>query len=202
MKISCTGVILAGGLSTRFSGKNKAFLNIEGKRILDYTLDIFKQLFDETILVTNNPLEFLKYDLKIVTDIYPVRSSLTGVHAGLFYSLNPYAFITACDTPFLQKALIETILNHIERRSDVIIPETSAGLEPLCAVYSKQCLKQIEMNISEEKFQIFRFFKKVRAKKIPEKTLRKVDPDLISFMNINTPDDLANAEKIVMNNKI
>jgi len=96
-------VILAGGLNTRFSGTNKAFLRIRGKRILDHIYDLCKELFEEIILVTNDPLQYLEWDLVIATDIFPVRSSLTGIHAGLFCATNPYAFFIACDAPFLKK---------------------------------------------------------------------------------------------------
>ncbi|MBU1163069.1 MAG: molybdenum cofactor guanylyltransferase, partial [Proteobacteria bacterium] len=124
-------------------------------------------------------------------------SSLTGIHTGLFFTNNFYTFITACDIPFLKKELVETILENIEAGVDVIIPETSNGMEPLCAVYSKRCLKPVENNLIHKELKIKQFFKKVRVKKLPENVLRERDPDLISFFNINTPDDLARAEKII-----
>ena len=85
MTITCTGVILSGGLSTRFNGNNKAVMDVHGKRILDSLYNVFSDLFDEILLVTNEPLQFLEWDLTIVTDIFSTRSSLTGIHAGLFY---------------------------------------------------------------------------------------------------------------------
>lgn len=194
MKYSCTGVILAGGMNTRFSGKDKALLRVGGRRILDYILDIFNDFFDEIILVTNKPTPYLKWDIHIVTDLFPIRSSLTGIHAGLFYASHPHAFFTACDTPFLKKELIETILKKIDPSADAFIPEISAGLEPLCAVYAKKCLSRIEQHLAQDKLKIQRVFKNGRIKKIPEKTLRKNDPDLVSFFNINTPEDLQKAE--------
>ena len=83
MKISCSGVILAGGLNTRFSGKEKALVRVGGKRIIDRILAVFNGLFEEIILVTNNPLRYIEWDVNIVTDLFPIRSSLTGIHAGL-----------------------------------------------------------------------------------------------------------------------
>jgi molybdopterin-guanine dinucleotide biosynthesis protein A len=197
MKFPCTGVILAGGQNKRFSGMNKAFISIGGKRILDRTYEIFDSLFDEIILVANDPLKYLEWDLHIVSDIFPFRSSLTGIHTGLFFTNNFHTFITACDIPFLKKELVETVINSIETGVDVIIPETLNGMEPLCAVYSKRCLKPIENNLIQKELKIKQFFKKVRVKKLPENILREKDPDLISFFNINTPDDLAKAEEII-----
>jgi len=193
----CTGVILSGGLNTRFGGTNKAFSSIGGRRIIDRLLDVFTDLFDEIILVTNHPEQFLQWDLTIVTDIYDLRSSLTGIHTGLFYANNPNAFFSACDTPFLQKELVETLVEQIEHKIDIIMPETTAGFEPLCAIYSKRCLKPAEDHLKANKLKIQWAFRSNRIKHIPENQLRSVDPELRSFFNINTPEDLARAETMI-----
>ena len=195
MKYPCTGVILAGGLATRYSGKTKAFLDIDGKKILDRIYGVFTELFEEIVLVTNNPLDFLDWDLDMGTDLFPVRSSLTGLHAGLFYASNPYAFFSASDAPFLKKALVETVLEAIEKDPDVAIPETSKGLEPLCAVYSKRCIGHMERHLEKGSFKIRDVFKKLRVVTISEKRLRMADPELASFFNVNTPEDLTLANK-------
>ncbi len=197
MTFPCTGVILSGGLNTRFGGNNKAFIRVGGRPIIDRLLDVFSDLFDEIILVTNHPQDFLKWDLTIVTDIFDLRSSLTGIHAGLFYMQNPYAFFTACDTPFLKKALVEVLVEQIEQKIDIIMPETTAGFEPLCAIYSKRCLKPAEDHLKANKVKIQWAFRSNRIKHIPENQLRTVDPELRSFLNINTPEDLARAEEMI-----
>ena len=197
MICSCTGVILAGGLSSRFLGKNKAFLRIGDQRIIDRMYSVFRNFFEEIILVTNDPLQYLEWDFKIVTDIFPTRSSLTGIHAGLYFSMTPYAFFAACDAPFLKGEIIEAIVNQKDPRFDVVIPETSKGLEPLCAVYSKKCLRPIERQLARQDFKIRRFFPKNRVKKISEQLLRQKDPVLLSFFNINTPLELATAEEMI-----
>ena len=196
MTPSVTGIILAGGQNTRFSGTNKALIRVAGRCILDGIYDVFSELFEEIILVTNDPIQYLEWDLNIVTDIFPIRCSLTGIHAGLFYMNTPHAFFMACDIPFLKKDLVETILNHIESGVDIVIPETSKGLEPLCSVYSKHCLKPVEQQLIRQQLKIRQVFQKVRVKKLPEPILRKADPDLLSFSNINTPEDLTRAEHI------
>jgi molybdopterin-guanine dinucleotide biosynthesis protein A len=196
MDTSCSGVILCGGLSTRFEGTNKALLNIAGRRILDRIYRVFEGLFDEIMLVCNQPLQFLDWDATIVTDLFDVRSSLTGIHAGLFYARHPYAFFTACDTPFLKRELVELIVSGIEPHIDIVMPDTAAGREPLCAVYSKSCLKPAEAALKNERLKIQRVFRRLRTKTISEKALRKVDPDLSSFFNVNTPHDLEGAERI------
>jgi molybdopterin-guanine dinucleotide biosynthesis protein A len=191
-------VILSGGLAARYDGTEKALLQVGGVRILDRIYEIYRELFDEIILVTNSPEKFLEWDLLIVADIFPIRSSLTGIHAGLFYATNPYAFISACDTPFLKKEMVETVIGRIEAQIDIVMPETSAGFEPLCAAYSKRCLEAAQNNLEQEKLKITRTFRKSRIKTISEKVLRQIDPALRSFFNINTPGDLQQAEEMIL----
>jgi molybdopterin-guanine dinucleotide biosynthesis protein A len=192
---ACAGVILAGGLNKRFSGQNKAFINFGDHRVIDNIYDVFRSVFDEIILVTNQPMAYLEWDVNIVTDIYPVRSSLTGIHTGLFYARTPFIFVTACDTPFLKKEMVETVVSQIEPGTAVVIPETADGTEQLCAAYSKSCLSLMERQIKEKKFQIKKMFREVRVKKIPETLLRQVDPELMSFFNINTAADYSKAKQ-------
>ena len=198
-KFPCTGIILSGGLATRYDGTDKALLRVGGIRILDRIYRIYAQLFDEIILVTNSPEKFLEWDLLIVPDLFPIRSSLTGVHAGLFFMSNPFAFISACDTPFIKKEIIETVVENIEEHIDIVIPETAAGFEPLCAAYSKRCLTAAQQHLEQDKVKIIRAFRKCRIKTISEKVLREKDHDLQSFFNINTFADLQRAEEMVKN---
>ena len=81
------------------------------------------------------------------------------------------------------------------------MPETAAGFEPLCAIYSKRCLKQAEQHLIESKFKIQWAFRGHRIKYIPESVLLQKDPDLISFFNINTPEDLTRAEEMIVTSK-
>ncbi len=190
----CSCVILAGGESKRFQGKNKAFIKLGGQRVLDRLIGILKPLFSEVILVTNDPLLYLEWNVMIVTDHFDCRSSLTGIHAGLFAASNPHALVVACDMPFVQSRLLEVLINAIEPHLDVIIPKTSDGFEPMTAIYSKRCLKPMEAALAKNQFQILKVLKHMRLKEIEEAELRRQDPDLISFMNVNTPEQLTVAE--------
>ncbi|MDP2646881.1 MAG: molybdenum cofactor guanylyltransferase [Desulfobacterales bacterium] len=206
MDFPCSGIILAGGRNARFNGKNKAFLQVGGEKIIDRIGQLFKEFFDEIILVTNHPVAYLDRDFQIVTDLFPIQSPLTGIHAGLFYATHPYSFFIACDTPFLKPEMIELVLTQIEPGYDVIIPDTALGFQPLCAAYSKGCLKPIGQHLLKQnplpekgriliqELKVRKFFENVRLKKIPEKLLRARDPELLSFFNINTPEDLAIAQ--------
>ncbi len=194
MKYPYTGIILSGGLSTRLSGKNKAFIEINGKKIIENTYTIFKRLFQEVVLVTNKPELYQQWDFKIVSDIFQVRSSMTGLHAGLYHASFPFAFAVACDSPFLNEGLIETVLSHITDTTYVVVPKMERGYEPLCAVYSKKCLAALEECIRKKHYRIIEIYDKGPTTRISEERLKKSDPHLLSFFNINTPDDMEKAK--------
>lgn len=216
----CTGIILAGGLNMRFGGKNKALAEIGGQTILDRTLSVFSSLFSETMLVTNTPEAYLSFSGLIVTDIISLRTPLAGLHAALSYAKTSYIFVTACDTPFLGTALIEAILAERDTKSDIVVPDSENGLQPLCAVYAKTCLPPIEKQLRQasatipkdtneaqkrilsRELKILNFYDQVRVKKIPEQSLRRVEPNLLSFFNINTPEDFEHAAQILSENPI
>ena len=192
-----TGVILAGGQSRRFDYVNKAFFEINGERIVDRVFRVMRTVFDDLILVTNSPADYLNWDVRITTDIFPCRSSLTGVQAGLFLARTPYIFVCGCDTPFLKQTLIEAVLSGLEKTAEAVVPRKDNGwFEPLCALYSKACLRPMERCLRQGTYDIRRLFDEVRLKTIDEATLRRADPELLSFFNINTPADLRRAREI------
>jgi molybdenum cofactor guanylyltransferase len=192
---SCAGIILAGGLNQRLEGQNKALLPVGDQPILDRLVTLFRQFFNQIILVTNQPLAYVSYNVIIVTDLLPIRSSLTGIHAGLFHAQAPHAFICACDMPFLKKELIEVLMQAIEPRWDVIVPVTREGYQPLCAIYSKRCQTPIEELLKKQELKISRLYARVKVKTIAEEKLRQVDSELLSFFNINTFQDLTQSQE-------
>lgn len=196
MTPKCTGVILAGGENKRFDGQNKAFISVGGRRIIDRLLAVYQPLFDQVILVTNQPTAYMDVDALVVSDHYSVRSSLNGLHAGLFAAGHDHAFFTACDTPFVQASLVRRLLDAIDGTADIVIPLTTAGYEPMFAIYRKTCLPAMAWQLTHERLKIQGLFRKVRVKTIDESVLRAVDPELISFFNVNTPEALIEAEAI------
>src|SRR6056297_348078 len=195
-KTAITGIILAGGENRRVHSENKAFFELGGRSLIGRIYDVMAALFSRITIVTNRPLDYIKWDAVITTDIFDKRSSLTGIHAGLFCLQTPYAFVCACDTPFLKKALVETVLAGVEDGLDVVVPETAKGLQPLCAVYSGRCLEVFERQLANEEFTIIKHFDRLRVKTISESKLRHSDPGLESFMNVNTPADLETARRM------
>ena len=197
---TCTGIILAGGESKRLNSVEKSNLLVGDKRIIERMMIVYEKLFSEIILVSNHPTTYLEWDALVVKDIYSKRSSLTGIHSGLFYTKTDHAFIAACDTPFLKMDLVKTIVQHIDSSADVVIPRTDVGIEPLCAVYSRRCLQTVQAALERNSLKIRSLFSKLKVKELPETVLRKMDPGLVSFFNINTPDDLKQANRMINEN--
>ena len=189
-----TGVILAGGKNKRM-GRNKAFLKINGRTIIDQIVDIFKDIFDEVIIVTNSPLEYLHLNLRIVTDLVPNKGALGGIYTGLFYASFQHIFVSACDMPFLNTEFIQYMMSKVDNL-DVIVPRSDDGLQPLHSIYSKSCLKHIETLITSKNLKVVSFYPRVRVKEISRQEITSFDPQQSLFYNINTSEDLEKVEKL------
>jgi molybdopterin-guanine dinucleotide biosynthesis protein A len=195
MKKDMTGIILAGGKNSRM-GTNKAFLEIDGIRLIDKAINIYREIFSEIIIVTNDPLSYIEFtDAEIVTDIYKGKGPLGGIYTGLFYSKNDYTFISACDMPYLNKDFISYLTTHTGKY-DIIVPELSDGFQPLYAIYSQNCLSHIKKLLIADKLKITGFYKEVRQLSIPEEKIIPFNKDGRLFLNFNTPEDLEKEQKV------
>lgn len=184
-----TGVILSGGRNTRM-GVNKAFLEIGPSSLMDQTLDIFRRLFSDILIVTNDPLSYLEFDdAAVVTDIYKGKGPLGGIYTGLFYAKNPLAFTCPCDMPFLNEDFIAYMIRQAGKH-DVVVPELSHGYQPLHAIYSRNCLPSIKRLLLMDKLKITGFYRDIRVLAIGEEQIRPFNPDGRLFSNLNTPGDV------------
>lgn len=191
--IEVTGIILAGGKSSRM-GRNKALLDFGGRSIIERTVDLFKSIFPEVILVTNSPEEYTNLGIKIVTDIFPGKGSLGGIYTGIFHSSHDYSFIASCDMPFLGRELIEFLIS-LKEGYDVVVPRLKDGHEPLHALYSKNCLNQIVVMINKGDLRIIGFYPDVRVREVAEDELQPYIFIPSPFININTPEEYEDAVK-------
>ena len=175
-------------------GENKAFIDIEGVPIINRIHNLFKELFQEIIIVTNQKELFSNFESKIYSDLLPNKGALGGLYTGIFYSTFNYSFCVACDMPFIKKSLVQYLLNHIID-DDVIVPRTKDGLQPLHAIYSKNCLEPIKKVIEQRKYKILDFYDMVKVKIIKEKDFISLDPLRESFINVNTPVELLSIKR-------
>lgn len=186
MRTGITGVILAGGQSSRM-GSNKALLPYRGGRFIEAIYRQLSELFPEVILVTNTPEQYAFLSCSKVPDLLG-KGALAGLHSGLYHAANHHIFAVACDMPYLNNALIRRI-SLLRDNADVVIPEGEAGLEPLHALYAKKCLPFMEESLQADKRRVVSFFPQVRVHQLNRETVGNVDPGFNSFRNINTPDD-------------
>ena len=195
MWINVTCIILAGGSSRRM-GQDKAFIQIEGVRLLDYVYDTCQELFKEIIIVTNQAKQFAGYQTLVVTDEIPGIGSIGGLYTGLKRASNDYSFCVACDMPFMNPALISLLIEQ-RHTNDVVIPKTKAGLEPLHAVYSKRCIEPLKKCIEKGDLKISSLLAEVKVRYCNEEEIKKVDPALMSFINVNTKKELFEIQKML-----
>ena len=184
-----TGIILAGGKSTRM-GKNKALIEIEGIPIIERIYALFKKLFQQVWIITDQEELFEGLGAKLHDDLIPNLGALGGLYSGLVLSSFPYSFCVACDMPFLRESLIDYLLRQIDG-FEAVVPKTRDGWQPLHAVYSKACLEAIKEIVAEKKTKIIDIYPRIKMRTVGEEEFRSLDPLNQSFINVNTPEDLA-----------
>jgi molybdopterin-guanine dinucleotide biosynthesis protein A len=185
-----TGVILSGGKNRRM-GENKAFLRVEGERLVDRTVRLFRSLFEEVLIVTASPWAYLDQPAAVVTDILPDRGALGGIYTGLFWTRTEQAFFAACDMPFLDRAFMEYMIGQSPGQ-DIVVPACPEGFQPLHAIYSRRCLPVIRGRLDQNRLKITGFYPGHALRPIPPERVRAFDPQGRMFINVNTPEDLRN----------
>ena len=188
-----TGVIQAGGKSTRMGGRPKALIELGGRRIIERVVDAVAPAVSNLIIVTNTPELYAFLGLSMVADVYPDRGSLGGIYSGLKAAAGEAAFTVACDMPFLHPEVVRLVVDRAES-GDVVIPRVGGQLETLHAAYAKSCLPHIEERLVAGRLKIVEFFPRVRVVEIPEAEIARHRDPAIVFMNVNTPDELDRAE--------
>jgi len=190
-----TGVIQAGGKSTRMGGEPKALLELGGRRIIERVLDVVAPVVDDVLIVTNTPELYGFLGVRMVADAYPDHGSLGGIFTGLAAAPGDAAFTVACDMPFLHAEVARLVVGRAGE-GDVVIPRVGAQLETLHALYAKTCLPSIEARLKAGRLKIVGFFEDVRVVEIAEaEVARHRAPDVV-FMNVNTPEELARARAV------
>ena len=190
-----SSILLAGGNSSRL-GRDKTRLELcAGRTMIEDTIQKLEMVSDEVIVVTDGR-RFPHLEAKLVSDIYPGAGSLGGLYTGLLAAKSKHALVVACDMPFLSLALLRYMIS-LPRDYDVLIPELDHKLEPLHAIYSRNCLQPIERLLKKGHFKILDFFDEVQVRHLSEGVIEKYDPDHRSFFNINTPDQLRKAQTII-----
>jgi len=194
-------VIQAGGESRRM-GQDKALVPFLGQPLIQRVIQRLAPIAAEVLVTTNHPerLEFL--GLRMEGDLWPERSSLGGLYTAVHAARYPLAGVVACDMPFSNPTLLQAEAELLLAGAyDVTIPQEAQGLEPLHAVYRREtCLPAIRSALESGEKRMISWFPSVKVKVLDLEEVRIYDPSGIAFININTLDELHQAEEMARGN--
>lgn len=185
------GVIMAGGLSSRF-GSNKALALFHDKPVIQHVAETLSPLFPTLLLATNTPEAYAFLGLPTVADIYRNAGPLGGIHAALSSIAEPRGFVAGCDMPLLDSQLIRFLCTLSEKGNwEVVLPWPASGPEPLYAVYNQSALPVIEKNLKQGRWKLSDTVSELLVRRVEEADLLDIVADLSTFHNINRPEDIA-----------
>jgi molybdopterin-guanine dinucleotide biosynthesis protein A len=188
--VPVTGVVLAGGRSTRMGGRDKAFAAVDGEPIAVRTIRLFRGLFPQVIVATNHADRYRALDVETVGDVYPGCGPLAGIHAAMRAARHPHVFVAACDMPGLDADVIRFLLARIGD-ADAVVPRWDDDIEPLHAVYAVRLVDRVEEALRAGRHAIRELLPRVRVDYVGEEELGRIRGTARSMLNVNTPEELA-----------
>ena len=192
-----TIAVQAGGKSSRM-GEDKALIRLAGIPLIERVLARIDSLADEILITTNRPETLAYLNLRMVGDDVPGAGALHGLKTALRAARGEVVLILSCDTPFASRELLEHLLIRAHE-ADLIVPKHVDKYEPLQAVYNRaRCLPAVEAAIVSGERRMVSFYPQVHVLPIEENVLSRLDPSGLSFFNVNTAEDLARAEQLLI----
>ncbi len=183
-----TGAILAGGRSQRF-GRNKALEVFRGKRFIDHGLESLQAACDPLLVVANDLACYYDVRATLVRDVLPWQGPLGGIYTALLFSPHDWLFVKATDMPFLVPELLDLML-QLRPGVDAVVPQyRNRYVEPLLALYHRRCLPVIGGLLESTERKTSAFYRDVNVRLVAEEEWRVVDPQGLSFCNVNTMKD-------------
>jgi molybdopterin-guanine dinucleotide biosynthesis protein A len=178
-------------------GRDKAWLELGGRPLIDIQLTALKRLFGQVrIIGTGLNDRWKNLGIPIQADLKPGKGPLGGIHAALSTARSDRLFVTACDFPFLNVRLIQALARHIESH-DAVMPETGHGPIPVFAFYSQKCLEPIETSIAQGKLKATDFLHQIDYYLVSGQELVELDPDGLALSNLNEPEDYEWARRLI-----
>lgn len=184
--------VLAGGKSSRL-GFDKLNITICGKGIVEIIDQNMGDLFDNKFVVVKSKKDFKMNNFKVVKDVLDIEAPVAGVITSLMHSQCDKNFICACDMPFINRDLVEYMLQF--EGFDAVVPFYNGYFEPLCSVYSRTFLNIALECVARGILSLSFALKNSNVKKIELEEILRFDKDLVSFKNINTAKDLEEANE-------
>ena len=181
-------------------GRDKAVEPIGGKPLIRRVIDRLADVVGQTVVVVAGPgagrtASPTRLDPRRRGRVPRLRLAGRHIH-GLSAASADWGLVVACDMPFLDRRLLRHILGQ-RGDYDAVVPVLDGRPEPTHAAYSKACLSPMERRLRARELKIAGFFDDVRVRSVPETEVDEIDPDHLSFLNVNTPDDLQRALALV-----
>ncbi len=180
-------ILLAGGESRRM-GQNKALLPWRGVPLIQHIVERLREIGDDLLMVTNTPQEYAFLGLPMVPDVIPHGGSLVGLYSGLEAIRHPWGLAAPCDAPFVDVDLVRYMLS-LREGHQAVVPVIGGRHEPLHALYHKSCLPAMRGQIDADHKRVTSFYSEVRIRFLREEEIDRFDPEHLSFLNANTPED-------------
>ena len=180
-----TGIVLAGGASQRM-GRDKAFLELDGRPLIAHVVERVACVCAEVLVVASNVQPYAGLGVRLVQDRFRDVGVLGGLHAGLEAAAHELALAVGCDMPFLNPALLRAFAGWAEG-FDVAVLRQGEQVEPLHGAYRRTCLPAMETAIRANRRRIVSFFPQVCVRYVAPEEVAPFDPGLRSFRNVNTP---------------
>ncbi|KAA3449852.1 molybdenum cofactor guanylyltransferase MobA [Mesorhizobium sp. SARCC-RB16n] len=205
MKRDITGIILAGGQSSRMGGGDKSLLPLGDGCVLDQILSRFGPQFETVALSANgDPARFARFGLPVLADtVEGYAGPLAGILTGLEWAAagTPCtAIVTAAgDTPFLPLELVDRLAAAVGERSGSIAVALSAGRRhPTFALWPVGCREALRhFLVDEDNKRVSAFIERHGHVEVEFPVLQSAGQPIDPFFNINLPDDLAHAEHLL-----
>jgi molybdopterin-guanine dinucleotide biosynthesis protein A len=177
-------------------GQDKAIIPFRGVTLVRRVLDRLAGLTAEVIVIAPGSQEYLALGIRIAPDLYPGRGPLGGLYTALFTAIHPAVATIACDMPFVNADLLAYQRDILfSDNFDVVVPSSERGLEPLHAVYRREtCLPAVREALDAGEHRLISWFPRVKVRILTPKETNPYDPRGLMFLNVNTPDELAQAE--------
>jgi molybdopterin-guanine dinucleotide biosynthesis protein A len=192
-----TAIVLAGGRSRRL-GRNKALEQFGDRPLIQRVIDTVSLLDNDIVVVaaSKGQLPQLDHRIRIVIDRYPISGALVGIFTGLKAARSHRCLAVACDMPFLNIDLLRYMIS-VSERYDAVIPRMENMIEPLHAVYSTDCIEPIQLQIDSGNLKISDLLSKIRVRYIDREEIERYDPQHLSFINVNSENDLNKARGLM-----
>ncbi|HEY7801666.1 MAG TPA: molybdenum cofactor guanylyltransferase [Dehalococcoidia bacterium] len=191
-----TMVILTGGRGSRIGGDKAAQL-LAGRPLLQWVVSAADGIASE-IIIARSPGQALPHVLtdasvRVCDDHTAGLGPLSGIVAGLAITRDPHAIVVPCDAPLLRPALILAMVAAIGD-AEVLVPEVDGRLQTAFGVWSTTCVGVVREAVRSDDRSVHGVLRRLRTGVLSEDDVRACDPGLLSFLNVNTPDDLAGLE--------